>query len=457
MKNNLFYLIGVACLLGFTGTFTSCINGVDDEYLEQKITESAGSDDEGEELPDLNGEYSVQGDFDLELICNGEPLEGQKVVMAVDENNESATVTFTALETDLESVIGLIPGANLIQGMGLKYTGSCPVPGEKELTFTNIPLYRNGSSYIFKGGLNQPTYSMKFEGKMVDEKMTVDINYELVDQKLAGTWKVKPNLYAGSSATMTPLWFDWDTNLQIRFGILDMPEMGIYGLNIDTYTPNGLYDLLLILSPMMYNVIDLQQTIADLLQSMTATPNGSIFATYAWDSDKTNPDRWSSNMSRNIVRYYFDEEKEDRLYLDINGQFLVNTIKSLVKPSNITTRGAAEDLKELGTELINFLKPAFENGIPCTYKINGNKLDINIDGEFLLGALKLLAKVANNEAASGFLMPLLQNEPSIAPYATNIETFLKRLPDLLTYKQESIGGTFSGECKYVKIGLHLEK
>lgn len=235
-----------------------------------------------------------------------------------------------------------------------------------------------------------------------------------------------------------------------------MPEMGIYGLNIDTYTPNGLYDLLLVLSPMMYNVIDVQEMIADLLQSITAMPNGSIYATYAWDSDKTNPDRWSSNMNRNIVRYYFDEEKADRLYLDINGQFLVNTIKSLVQPSS-NTRGAAEDLKALGTELIDFLKPALENGIPCTYKMNGNKLDINIDGEFLLGALKLIAKVGNNEAALGFLMPLLQSEPSIAAYAPNIEIFLKRLPDLLTYKDETSGGTKSGECKYVKIGLHLEK
>lgn len=456
MKNKLFYLIGVAGLLSYTGTFTSCVNGVDDEYLEQKITEGTGSDEEGEELPDLNGEYSMQGDFDLELTCNGDVLEGQKVVMAVDEKNETATITFSALETDLESVIGLIPGANLIQGMGLKYTGSCVVPGEKELTFTNVPLYKNGSSYVFKGSLIEPTYTMKFDGKMADEKMTMEVNYELTNQTLTGTWMAKPNLYTGSSASMTPLWFDWDTNLQIRFGIIDMPEMGIYGLNIDTYTPNGLYDLLLVLSPMMYNVIDVQEMIADLLQSITAMPNGSIYATYAWDSDKTNPDRWSSNMNRNIVRYYFDEEKADRLYLDINGQFLVNTIKSLVQPSS-NTRGAAEDLKALGTELIDFLKPALENGIPCTYKINGNKLDINIDGEFLLGALKLIAKVGNNEAALGFLMPLLQSEPSIAAYAPNIEIFLKRLPDLLTYKDETSGGTKSGECKYVKIGLHLEK
>ena len=130
-EKQIIYLISAACLLSYTGTFTSCVNGVDDEYLEQKMTNSTTSSED--ELPDLNGEYSMVGDYDLEMTCNGDLLEGQKVVMAVDEKNESATITFTAVETDLESVIGLIQGANLIQGMGLKYTGNCPVPGEKEL------------------------------------------------------------------------------------------------------------------------------------------------------------------------------------------------------------------------------------------------------------------------------------------------------------------------------------
>lgn len=454
MKNKLFYLISAACLLSYTGTFTSCVNGVDDEYLEQKTTNSTTSSED--ELPDLNGEYSMVGDYDLEMTCNGDLLEGQKVVMAVDEKNESATITFTAIETDLESVIGLIQGANLIQGMGLKYTGNCPVPGEKELTFTNVPVYRNGSTYAFKGDLVKPTYTMEYEGKIIDGKMTLNFKYELTESKLAGIWKTKANVYTGSSATMTPLWYDWNTNLTIRFGIINLPELGLNKLNMDTYTPNGLYDLLVLISPAAFNVIDVQQEITDLLQSITVLPNGSIYATYAWDSDKSNPDRWSSNMNRNIIRYYYDKENEDRIYVEINGQFLLNTIKGLVQPSP-NTRGAAEDLKALGTRLIAFLKPALENGIPCEYSINDKKLSINIDGEFLLGALKLLAEVGNNEAALDFLMPLLENDPTLAPYAPNIKIFLKRLPDLLTYKEESMGGKLSGECKYVKIGLHLEK
>ena len=454
MKNKLFYLISAAYLLSYTGAFTSCVNGIDDEYLEQKITDTTISEDE---LPDLNGEYSMTGDFDLEMICNGDLLEGQKVVMAVDENNESATVTFTAIETDLESVIGLIPGANLIQGMGLKYTGSCPVPGEKELTFTNIPLYKNGSTYIFKGSLDQPTYTMNYEGKIEDDKMTMNVNYELANSKLAGTYLLKSNLssYPASTVVMTPLWFDWDTNLHLKSGNIILPEgLGVNSIDLSAYTPNELNQLLILVS-MMAN-IDAQQMIADLLQSITFMPNGSIYGTYAWDSDLTNPDRWSSNMSRNIVRYYYDKEKENRIYLEINGQFLLNTIKGLVQPTSRTTRAAADDLRILGTKLIELLKPAFETGIPCEYELKGNQMSINIDGEFLLNVLKILGEVGNNEAAMGFLMPLLESDPAMAQYAPNLEIFLKRLPDLVTYKNEN-GKELSGECKYVKIGLCLDK
>lgn len=458
MKNKLFYFLSAACLLSYTGTFTSCVNGVDDEYLEQKFTENGGTNEKGEELPDVSGDYSIEGDFDLVMTCNGEPLDGKKVVMAVDETNESATITFSAAETDLESVIGLIPGANLINGMGLKYYGNSPVPGVKEITITNVPLFRSGTNYIFKGELIQPTYSMTYGGIIEDEKMTVDVNYELTNQKLVGTWNLKSNLttYPGSTASMSPLWLDWDTNLHLKTGDIKLPEgIGIKKLNLDAYAPNELNQVLLM--AFLATKMDVLEMIADLLQSITFMPNGSIYGTYAWDSNLSNPDRWSSNMSRNIVRYYYDTEKENRIYLEINGQFLLNTIKSLIQPTSRTTRAAADDLKELGVELIELLKPALANGIPCEYELNGNEISINIDGEFLLNALKILGKVANNEAAMSFLMPLLESDPTMAQYAPNLKTFLKRLPDLVTYKDESAGGTLSGKCKYIKIGLHLEK
>lgn len=43
MKNKLFYLIGVAHLLSYIGTFTSCKNDIDDEHLEQQFTDYKAS------------------------------------------------------------------------------------------------------------------------------------------------------------------------------------------------------------------------------------------------------------------------------------------------------------------------------------------------------------------------------------------------------------------------------
>lgn len=462
MKNNLVYLIGAAFFVGCLSMVTSCVNGVDDEYLELSNLGGGTTDGEGEEeqLPDLNGDYSIEGDYELVMTCNGEPLEGKKVVMAVDETNESATITFAAAETDLESVIGLIPGGGLIAGMGLKYTGNSPVPGVKEITVTNVPLFKKGTGYMFKGGDIQPTYIMSFVGEVNNEKLTMDINYELANQTLAGTWKLqKPNLTtsATNSITMAPLWYDWNTNLRVKFGIIniEVPGMGAMPMDIDMYTPNELFQLLLMISPAWLNLFDVQEEISKLLQSITAMPNGSLYATYAWDSDTSNPDRWSSNMGRNIIRYYYGEE-EDRIYVEVDGQFIANTIKSFIT-SAPATRSVEDELKGLGTKLVETLKPALENGIPCTYKLNGNKLDINIDGEFLLKVLKMIGEVGNNEVANSFLIGMLKSDATIGAYADNIGIFLKRLPDLLTYMDEGRDGTMSGECKYVKIGLHLER
>ena len=244
MKNKLFYLISVACFLSYTGTFTSCVNGVDDEYLEQKFTDDGETNKEkgGEEIPDLNGDYSIEGDFDLELTCNGEVLEGKKVILTTDEKNETASITFTGAQIDLETPIAsAIPGGTggLVMGWGLKYTSYSPVPGEKEITINDVPLYKRGSSYYFEGSLTQPTYTINYTGAIGDEKMTVNMNYELANQTLAGTWMTAPNARpSGDNTTVcSPLWFDLDSNIKVTMGQISIA-------NITEYPMNGIFSLI---------------------------------------------------------------------------------------------------------------------------------------------------------------------------------------------------------------------
>ena len=59
MKNKLLYLIGVASVLCYTSTFTSCINGVDDDYLELRggSDNNGGTDNEDGNSEEFDGEH----------------------------------------------------------------------------------------------------------------------------------------------------------------------------------------------------------------------------------------------------------------------------------------------------------------------------------------------------------------------------------------------------------------
>ena len=470
MKNKLFYLISVACFLSYTGTFTSCVNGVDDEYLEQKFTDDGETNKEkgGEEIPDLNGDYSIEGDFDLELTCNGEVLEGKKVILTTDEKNETASITFTGAQIDLETPIAsAIPGGTggLVMGWGLKYTSYSPVPGEKEITINDVPLYKRGSSYYFEGSLTQPTYTINYTGAIGDEKMTVNMNYELANQTLAGTWMTAPNARpSGDNTTVcSPLWFDLDSNIKVTMGQISIA-------NITEYPMNGIFSL--ISGPMSKFIMkqlgideELEIIVRNLLESVTAEPNGGMFASYSYGDDLTKPGPYSTNMPHNAVRYYYDPITPDsRIYMEINGGFLIEMIKSLASAATTTSRSnpTTRDLRDTAKELIAALVPVLEKGIPCDYTLdNNNNLTINIDGILLRDVLSKLMDVANSPDAASFVDELLAQ---VGDYAPNIKLLFSTLPYALKYhdanendKETHIPLDPTGECGYVKLGLKFVK
>lgn len=475
MKNKLSYLIGVAFVLCYTTTFTSCVNGVDDEYLEQQITDNEGTnEEEGEELPDLNGDYSIEGDYQLAMTCNGEVLDGKKVIMAVDENNETASITFAAAQTDLETVIATaIPGGmgGLISGWGLKYTGNSPIPGEKEVTITNVPLFRNGTNYMFKGSYVQPTFTMEYEGKIEDEKMTVDINYELTNQTLAGRWMTAGKGYPSGYLTTTcsPLWLDWDSRVGVSLGKVSI-------INLNEKDMNGIFSLISgAASKMIMTQLgikeEVQVIIRNLLESVTAESNGGMFASYSYGTDITKPGPYSSEMPHNVLRYYYDPAKPDsRIFLEINGSFIIDMIKSLATPATssyatyttpaTTSAPTTRDLRDTAKELIALLVPILEKGIPCDYTLEGDKLTINIDGIVLRDVLAKLMEVVTAPEAAEVVDGLLA---SLGDFASNIKLLLATLPpalkyhDATTYDENHVPTDPTGECGYVKLGLKFVK
>lgn len=469
MKNKLFYLISAACLLSYTGTFTSCVNGVDDEYLEQQFTDNGGTNTEGEELPDLNGDYSIEGDYELAMTCNGEILEGKKVILTVDEKNETASFTFAAAQTDLETVIATaIPGGvgGLVSGWGLKYTGNSPIPGQKEITVTNISLFRNGPQYyIFEGGNIDPTYDMTFKGKIEGEKMTIDINYELTNQKLTGTWGLAAVYNTNNndnSKDFSPLWIDWDSNVEVDLGSIQVEiipgrpsPFPIKG------KMNGLFNLITgSLSPIIMNMIvganiGVEPMIRNLLKSITTESNGNMYAIYSYSGDLLNPE-WSSSdgMPHNAMRYFYDPEKPDeRIYVELNSGLLINLIESLATGATRAVPGTRADLRDVAQELIKLLVPVLENGIPCEYKLDGNNMTINIDGVVLRDILIKLVVVLNDPAVKPFLDDMLGD---LGEYKSMVTTLLETLPYALEY-HDFDGTNYTGKCEYVNLGLKLVK
>lgn len=453
MRNKLFYLFGTAFLLCSIGTFTSCtkIENLSEEFTGDN---SGGGTTEEKELVDLNGDYFEGGDNTLILSYNGEALTGKKATFLADEENATATIVLSGVEKDLSAMIGGL--------MDFKLTTNSPIPGEKEVTLTDLDLFTNSTHNVFSfsGKEVQPTRTITYEGKIKEGTMTMDITNVLANQELAGTWDLGPLDFMKGCVKGSPFWIDWDTKVALIIGDINIGDTHVSAL--DQY-PNGLFTLLFMCGdPSMAEMfgLDLQieQWIANLLKDVTAQPNGCMFATYSYSGDLANP-AWSSEMSRNILRYYYGE-KPGQLYVEANVDYIVDVLGGLL--GGITTRATdPEGAKEAGRQLVAALTPALEKGFLCDYELTdgGTKMKININGEFMVNVLRKLIALANDPYANEFIMPILENDPTLAQFAPNVKSLLKCLPFALKYFEGSGDNEakYKGECKYLKIGLQLVK
>lgn len=452
MKNKLSYFIGVAFVLCYTSTFTSCINGVDDECLEQKLSgEGESNNEEEEEIPDLNGNYCAGGDFDLTMTYNGEELTGKKVTVAADEMNETAVITLAGIEQDLSSLVGgLVP---------FSFTGFSPIPGVKEITFTDVKLYKRDGAYQFAGEETNPAYTLTYQGTIDNEKMNISIKHQLVNQKLAGTWNLAPIKNTGNSKDFAPLWCDWQSEMITSLGIVYIDMFGtgkLSELKLNKYNFNGIFTLLAgSLSPVVMNMllgqtIGLENIVGNTLRDITAEGNGCMFATYSYSGDLQKPE-WSSEMPHNALRYYYG--KEGQIYLEANTDLIVSLIGGLINPA--ITRADPQVTVQLGKELVALLVPVLQEGIPCDYVLDGNNLTINIDGQLLKAILSKLMQLANDEVAHPYVMDFIS---TLGDFSTNIEELLNTMPDALKYQKiNKETGEPEGECGDIKLGLRFVK
>lgn len=456
MKTKLFYLVGVVFLLWSTGTFTSCINGVDDEYLE--LVNSGGGPGERDTLvlTDLNGDYVQGSDFDLKMIYNGDTLTGKKVNVAANELNETATITLSGAEKDLSGMLGGL--------MEFKFETFSPVPGIKEIVLTNVPLYNNKNiDYRFSGELIEPTYTLKYDGliKGGDEgrpKMEINLTHQLKNPKLVGTWNLAPESVAHGNSTWlySPLWLDWDSRVKLNLG-----RVSFVNINAEA---NGIFSILtgsissLVMNAIIGKNIRTMQLIRNTLKGVTAQSDGCMYATYSYSGDVMNP-QWSSEMPRNAIRYYYDPEKPDsRLFLEVNPDIIEGLVSSLMNPVQKADPGVTQ---QLGRELIALLTPVLQKGIPCDYALEGNNLSVNIDGVVLRDILRKLLELANDPVAYPVVEEFINN--SLGATGSTIMNLIRLAPyalkyhDATQYDSNGVPTDGTGECAYVKLGLKFVK
>lgn len=442
MKNKLFYLIGVAFLLCYTGTFTSCINGVDDEYLDQKYTgDESGKDDESETV-DINGEYSLDGDYELKMTYNGEILGGKKVVVLADEKLETATLTLAGTMKDLSALSGLL------EGMNATFTTCSPIPGEKEYLLKNVKLYKSGRDFLFDGEDIQPTRTITYKGKIENDLMEINIThmYTREENDLLGAWKMGPvkegsTIAQGISSnnnpeTSSPLWLDWGSNANVNMGSVT------FGLTITINRPmNGIFNLLVSdqVTAELLPPLGIEKTIPQMIEYIVAENTGGMYASYSYAPIGETP-IYSQKMSHNILRYYFDADSQLRLEVDVD--FILSSLGGILGASTRTgTRAQPDNAKVIGKELIDKLRPALEKGFPCEYVINGDNMTINIEGKFLLDVMRSVAKLVNDEYVKEFLNPVIDG---VGAYAPNVRLLLQNMPNAL-----------GDDCTGIKLGFRM--
>lgn len=459
MRNKLFYFVGTALLMCSTGMFTSCINGVDDEYLELQGGASTGGDSDNKDeeggFEELNGEYSSEGDLGLKMTYNGYELNGKKITFTLNDDQKSATLIMTGTEVDLKNL------ASVFEGMDSKFTTYSPIPGERELILKNVKVDIKESSCTFEGEDIKPTRTINFKGNISDETMSIDIQHKLVreNNELLGKWKMGAVKEAGSGGGIlaqaellnnndndytksSPLFLNWDATQKVDMGRVPTGMSGALA-TIEVNRPmNGIFNLLM--SELVTSQLikpSLEKALPKLIEYIATEETGGIYASYSY-TDAINPE-YSQEMNHNLMRYYFDND--GKLRIEPDAAYLLNLISGLLNnmPTRVTTRDALpQHAIEVAGKILDILKPALEQGLPCEYELNGENLSISLDGKFLLDLMKLVDELVNDEFVLNYINPEIDK---IGDYAPNVKLLLKNLHNALD------------DCKGIKLGLHLVK
>lgn len=466
MKKHFYYWAGAALFLCVAPMFTSCTE-TKYEAIECPPCNGGGNgEDEDSEGPAaFDGTYSSESDADgtLKMTYNGEELPGKSVTFMSNADGETANIELAGSEVNLTSLIGGL--------MEFKYTSYSPVPGQKSILLSDVPLTPNDdeTAYTFEKELNEATYALKVKGTVQDGEMTIDIEHTLANKDLVGFWStVDAKTSSGSDpANLRPLAFNWESNVNLNLGKVSI--ITIKG------NPNNILNTLfgfmgsLVFNSMLNTNNGLEGVVEAALDGVGAEENGCMYASYMYNIDLGNLNfknpLYSTNMSRNVIRYYFGEGNQ--LFIEANGDYLVNLAGAMMS----SRAGDPEETKAIGRELIAKLVPVLEKGFPCTYELNGEELKVTLDKIFTGEVFDILARLANDPFAMDYVKSfieglglgdtgtLVMNLITQLPYATKYaEGDAQKAAEAAAKGEDPVAaGNLSGECGGINVSLYFKK
>lgn len=395
MKKRLFYLFALICAVSL---FTACSD--DDD--------NGGNNDNNATEALLNKVNTTYEGTTLDLDYSGSSMTGKSVTF-LSKNGQTATITLSGAAVAL---------TRENSGFNLKNPGV--IPGETS-TVLNVTLESANEGFTFKGTETKENFTINYDGSVKEGKMDIDLDVELKNNELIGTWNLKvmdPNNPSDKGA-INPGW-----KSKTPFKVSLFP-----GVPASDWQPEGLLAFAsvmpLIPTSDANTKLNAQEAITKLLQKVEFKKDGNLTATYSETEHLLNPVWETSPM--NMVQFAV---KENKLMLYLNADAIINAILA-PKSTKATEYNPMDAIMKILPNLMK-LTPMLEAGIPLSYRMEDeNTLLVYIDKELGMQLFEAILPLFEDAEFVAYIKKAATSDPSFASFAPMIESVIDQLPAVI--------------------------
>lgn len=378
----------------------------------------------------------------LKLTYEGAPMPGKSMTFIRDEKAPSHAQLVMGSVVNFP-VVALSNGEtvtpNPIPGPGV-------IPGSPKETLS-LSLSQSGDADTFSGTADSRFCTYAYKGFVSADGLTLDISdVKLKDTRICGAWGLPAYTVNESThlVTDTPIHLVWDSSAQIDF-------------NGKPLTIDGLLQMIMAMPLFQNHTMRLPDLLTLMVKQVRFGQDGNITATYVDMSGKTPA---LKNTAPNLLQYVLADDSNLLLYPNYNvglkaAADLINKINEEMMAS-LTRSGATGgttggtpsplDALKILEGILAQLTPMLADGLPLTYNLQGNRLDVYLDSRTLLPIMKnVLLPLLEDKQLMNSLLDVLGADPDLAD-------LVKILPSVIEAADEIIAGTTR-----LEVGLRLVK